>query len=382
MSEKRNKLDRRMTRDEYVDHIDGENKKVDDNLIQKQIEKENVKRDKVLSKKKDKKILAIVGTAGSRHLAPYDNSNCEIWGVGHCLLLADIPRMDKVFEIHLPYVYEQEKSPYTHNDPDKRLPLVYHANKEHALSNYIPCKRIKEDVSVIVSQENPKLNKQEIFPREKLKEKYGWIFPPSDAFYCTNSIAWMLCYAIDMDRFDEIHLYGIHLETDSEWQYERPCNELWLGFFMGKMHERGIKTPVVYLPEMSDVLRAYHEYGFAEIEVNRKKYQERASFFDRQIADLKGQRGKLADERKRLIQELQIPFEEKKKYLSNQIEIFSKELEAMNKTNKEEYTERVNTKINERLKLINGEVYKLDCKTSAVNGAYEQTRYTLKQFNA
>lgn len=346
----------RQTREEYIKNLTG-----------KEMPK---KEEKKVEEKKDKKILCIIGTAGSRHLAPYDNPNAEIWGVAHCLLLQDIPRMDKVFEIHLPYVYEQEISPFS------KKPILYHANKEDHASW-----REAKDISAIVSQPNKKLNKYELFPHDELKEKYGCLFPPSDAFYSTNSLAWMMVYAIDMDRFDEIHMYGVHLETDTEWQYERPCCEFWLGFFVGKMHERGIKMPVIYLPEMADVLKCNHEYGYSEIEVQRKKYKERVEFFEKQQRDVIAHRNRMAEELRKLKTEIELPHEEKRKMLQKQYELYKKELKIMEEKKEEEYQKIIKGNITKRMQELNNEIYKFDCKISTINGAIEQTRYTLKQFN-
>ncbi len=336
----------------------------------------DVRSQEEIDKEKNKKILCLLGTAYSRHKAPFDDPRCEFWGVGHCLLLQDIRKMDKVFEIHLPYIYESEISPFKSGDGTCK-PLIYHANRENALYH---ANRDK-DVTVIVSQANPKLNSYEIFPREELIEKYRGILPISDKFYATNSIAWMILYAIYLNKFDEIHLYGIHLETNTEWQYERPCCEWWLGVYTGLMLAQG-KKGVITMAEESDICRGLNEYGFADIEVRRKKIQGKLAFNERAIAELTGRRNQVSSEMQRLQQERAIPIEEKIKWLKENVEIYSKEIEIYNNEDKEKYKQTILTKIDEQLQKFDKEGRELDAKISAFNGAKDTNLYYLNELNA
>ena len=323
------------------------------------------------NKENNKKICYIIGTANSRTKAPFNttNPNAQFWGVGHCLLLQDIKRLDKIFEIHLPYIYNQEISPFSNK------PIVWHANKEYALFDR------NSDITVITQKKDVNLNNVELFDRNYFKDKYMSLFPPSDVFYATNSIAWMILKAID-DGFEEIHLYGIHLETQSEWSYERPCNEMWLGFFMGMMWERGIKTNVVYLPEEADVLRGYHEYGFADIEVRRKKIQSKIEMDNKIIEDMKNQRQNIVNELNRLHSEINFPIIKKIEYFKEQINLFSKELEIINSQNEEEYKKVIQEKISKMIQQNQESLKNIDARLNAFIGAKDRTEYFLNELNA
>lgn len=377
MSEKkqkelRSKLDKRMNEEAYVENLKQQNETADESLKKQQIEENKKRLAEQQGDSKGKKILAIVGTAGSRHLAPYDNPDCEIWGVAHCLLLQDIPRMDKVFEIHLPKVYEIEISPYS------KKPIIYHANKENAA----PWRK-KEDMSVIVLKENENLNKQEVFPRQKLKDMFEHLLPVGDGLYQTNSIAWMIAYAISMDRFDEIHLYGIHLETESEWGYERPCVEMWLGIFTGMQIAKGVKTRVVYVPEMAPIMRGFHEYGFAEIETFRKELQGRVEFFDKSIKDMHRQINGLGAQRAQLLKEIRIPIEDKAKQIRETIEKYKKELEKFdNCDDKIMFEKDMKEAMQKQIEALDKDIRIMENRISAFNGGKEQNVYFLKRLNA
>ena len=329
----------------------------------------------VKEEKKDKKILCLIGTAFSRHLAPYDNPNAEMWGVGHCVLLEDIKRMDKVFETHLPEVYESEISPFSGK------PIICHANKENRLFGR------EGDMRVVLGQPNKKnlINNWEILPKEYLIDKYKNLLPPSDNFYATNSIAYMILWALDKyietNDFDELHLYGIHLETNTEWQFERPCNEYWLGVLTGYAMSKG-KRGIIYLPPHSDVLRSYHEYGFADIEVKRQKYQGKLDFFTKSINDLTNQRMGLANRIGQLMQERTLSIDDRIKKFEEQRKAISFELEQIKKLGKEEYQKMVLQRINEELQKMDSEGRAADCRISAFNGAREQLQYHLLELNA
>jgi hypothetical protein len=321
-----------------------------------------------------KKKLCILGTAGSHDQAPWDDPDAEFWGVAHCLLLPGIRKLDKVFEIHLPYIYEKEISPYS------KKPIIYHANKENQMFGRTG------DIEVIIGQEkDDNLNKVVQFPREQLKRKYSDLLPDSDQFYATNSIAWMIVWGLDKiieeNAYDEIHLYGIHLETDSEWQYERPCNEYWLGVVTGYLLAQG-KRKVVYMPVESDVLRASNEYGFADIEVKRKKIKSKVDYARNEIEKMKQQRNAVINQLHKLRNEISMKIEDKIKGLENQKKVYEIELENIKRDGKEKYKEIIEKKINEQIKKCEEDLKTLESRIAAFNGSLETHQYYLKELNA
>ena len=114
------------------------------------------------------------------------------------------------------------------------------------------------------------------FPRFELEEKYG--------AYFTNTISWEIALALHIG-VDEIHIYGVNMATDIEYQSQRPSCEYYIGLARGK----GVK---VYIPPESDLLKAFYSYGFEDGELSYmsqrlKKMEEeqgaKRSFFDNQI---------------------------------------------------------------------------------------------------
>jgi len=322
----------------------------------------------------NKRKLCIVGTAGSAGKAPYNDPNAEMWGVAHSLMLQSVKRLDKVFEIHLPYIYNQEVSPYS------RKPIIHHANKENS-----PAWMPQKDIEAVTWVKDDNLNNNTVFPREYLKNKYKDLLPVNDKFYVTNSIAYMIVWALDMvienDAYDELHMYGIHLETDTEWQYERPCNEWWLGVLAGYLLAKG-KRGVIHLPEESEVLRNEHEYGIADIEVKRKKIQGKVDFFNRGIEDMKFKRGILVNEAGKLNNEMRMTVDQKINNLKQQYEALTKELKKAESMPIEQYDILTKQTISKKLEAFNNDIKNLDARLNAFQGARDAHTYHLKALNA
>ena len=59
------------------------------------------------------------------------------------------------------------------------------------------------------------------------------------------------------ERFEEIHLYGIDMTHETEWGYQRPNTEFFLGVAVGK----GIK---IHIPEESALLSPLWLYGYED----------------------------------------------------------------------------------------------------------------------
>lgn len=192
---------------------------------------------------KEKK-LAILGTAYTRVKAPFDDPDCEIWAVAPCLMKKDIKRIDRVFELH------QEES-------------YIHENFYQALKDY--------EGPIYVQEDRGEFRRPVRYPIEGIIAKYG--------HYFTNSICYCIALALE-EGFREIHLYGIHLTARSEYAFERPCVEYFIGIAMGK----GVK---ICIPEESDLLKSGHLYGYEEIDGKRKKIMARMEDFDTKINELK-----------------------------------------------------------------------------------------------
>ena len=102
------------------------------------------------------------------------------------------------------------------------------------------------------------------FPKAFVEED----IPGGFGLYKTSCPAWELGLAIAMG-FEEIHMYGIDMAQDTEYQEQRNCVEFLLGVAIG----RGIK---IHVPTNSDILHCWGQYAFGpEGEAIASKLKER-----------------------------------------------------------------------------------------------------------
>ena len=69
-------------------------------------------------------------------------------------------------------------------------------------------------------------DKQEKYPLKEIIEKYG-------VGYFSNSVAFMIAYAL-YNGFEEIHIWGAPLNSQTEYIFEKAGVEFWIGYAMGQ----------------------------------------------------------------------------------------------------------------------------------------------------
>lgn len=172
-----------------------------------------------LPAKKPRKV-AIVGTApSSRTLAPFDDPTWEIWVIK---LYNAVPRWDRWYEIH-----------------------DLESGKARWPKDYTAFLQTDHGKPVYMQETSPEIPNSVRFPREEIIKVFGRYF--------TNSIAWMIAHAM-VEGVDEIGLFGVDMAQDTEYRYQRPCCEYYIGLAVG----RGI---TVHIPPQSDLLKSQKLYA-------------------------------------------------------------------------------------------------------------------------
>lgn len=85
------------------------------------------------------------------------------------------------------------------------------------------------------------------FPLQEVIERF-------DTDYFTCGIAYMIAYAL-FKEYRILNLYGCNMEAKTEWDYQKPCVEYWLGIARGMgcsititgTWDRPLKSPCGYL---------------------------------------------------------------------------------------------------------------------------------------
>lgn len=210
------------------------------------------------SKRRSK--VCIVGYAeNSRHLAWYDDPDCEIWGVNQVYRF--IPRMDRNFQIH-------------ENWDDASKWAAGTDQKKWITESPIPTYMVRHF---------PDMPNSINYPVEWVKQQLNLAgdpdLPGTGLDYFTSSIAFMYALAI-AEGFESIGIYGIDLIIGREYFFEKACVE----FYMGIAHARGIH---IHKPDNCALLWQSHRYGY-EVAPNYgffglDKLQKRAADLKRQV---------------------------------------------------------------------------------------------------
>jgi hypothetical protein len=230
-------------------------------------------------KKRKKNKVAIVGFAPStmaevRFL--FGNPEFEIWGLNQLYMAfgpgQNLPAIaehaDRWFQIH-------HRTSYDAN-------IVRDHSHHDWLAN-------ETRFPIYMQEKYPEIPMSVQFPKEKIMEEFG--------SYFTNSISWEIALAI-MEGFEEIHLYGVDMATHSEYAYERPSVEYFLGWAKG----RGIK---IIVPEKSDLLKSLWLYPYEDSAPFRTKCTARKTELSERARMLNFQEQAAHDQRIQVIGKLE-----------------------------------------------------------------------------
>lgn len=215
--------------------------------------------------RKRKKVCLVGYAENSRHLAWYDDPDCEIWGVNQVYRF--IPRIDRNFQIHRDWSDSTKWAPNT----DQRQWIA------------------DAPIPTYMIDHIPSLPNSVAYPLARVREELGLAGTPGDPGsgldYFTSSIAYMYALAI-AEGFEEIGIYGIDLIIGREYFFEKACVE----FYMGLAHGRGVS---IHRPENSALLWQSHRYGY-DLEPDYgfyglKRMKARSEQLQRQVTVLRDQ---------------------------------------------------------------------------------------------
>jgi hypothetical protein len=214
-------------------------------------------------KKKEK--VCIVGCSDSKSETPFHlKDEFEFWGVNNLFLTMPGP-WTRWFEIH-----------QITCEGGKWLRRGKEEFRGQAVPDYLT-QLGKLPFPVYCQQPNPFMPNAVAFPFKQIIDRFGTYF--------TNTISWQIAYAI-LEDFKEIRIYGVDMAVDSEYFWQRPSCEYFLGLAVGM----GIK---IWLPDTCDLLKTRFMYGYeeakelpfrAKIESMKKSMQKRANQAQAQMA--------------------------------------------------------------------------------------------------
>lgn len=187
------------------------------------------------------KQVAIIGYApSSRDLSLSLGDDWERWGLNQLFQVYPVDKITRWFEIHDPELFPQAW-------PDGYVDWLN-----------------KAPFPVVVNRPLPKLNKQIVFPLQRLTKRF-WLNGSPDMAderpdpppYWTNSIAMMIAMAID-EGYQKIRVYGTDMLQETEYEIQRANCEAII------QYGRGIGVDIWVAPQ-STLFRASHVYGYQPI---------------------------------------------------------------------------------------------------------------------
>lgn len=211
--------------------------------------------------------VAIVGTAESWTQTPWQDPSLQIWSLNDAYRLKGFGRADAWYDFHPInrfYFPVDGKPIYAH-----QIPAGFYARP---LGHVEWLARQAQCMPVWL---HPDYQTQHVdaatwplakpFPKAAIESYFG--------MYFTSSPAWMLAHAL-LQGARELHIYGIHLATEFEYQRQRPNFEFLIGRLLGtgkirqmvRDDRRYIETAdgLVVLPESSPILKENFQYAFQQ----------------------------------------------------------------------------------------------------------------------
>jgi len=218
--------------------------------------------------KRTRKKVAIVGFAPSSMTdvrALFGDPDFEIWGLNQ--LYVSFPMITQYatrwFQIHNRQSYDQAVRDHKHHDwlaAQTAFPIYMQKGEPD-----IPC--------------------AVTYPWQLMLNEFG--------DYFTNSISWEIALAIH-EGFEAIHIYGVDMAQDEEYQNQRPSCE----YFIGLARGGGID---VYVPAKSDLCKTMWLYPLEDDAKFRTKIEGRRVELRQRVDELAAQEAMCHDQRMQLI---------------------------------------------------------------------------------
>src|SRR6185436_3543195 len=174
--------------------------------------------------------IAIVGTAPSWRMTPWHDAGLHIASLNDAYQMDGFERVDEWYDMH-----PLDKFHLVPEPPPGQKPIIY--AHQIPIGSYV---RPSKHLDWLATQTIPiwlhpdhatqlpasaTWPSARAFPRAALEEEFGRYF--------TSTPGWMLAHAISRGA-REIHIYGIHLSTESEYMEQRPNFEYLIGRVLGR----------------------------------------------------------------------------------------------------------------------------------------------------
>jgi hypothetical protein len=207
--------------------------------------------------------VAIIGFANTtRHMAPYDDDEYEIWGLNEAYNHNFMPRFDRWFQMHPRWDFTRAENL---GDP-----------------NHFEWLKSDRDFPIYMQESHADIPNSVKLPLEEMTQ----LLPEGKKYYA-STLAYMLVFALFLG-YSDIELYGFEMGTDTEYHYQRANAEYLIGVGQGLGFN-------ITLPEQSGILKG-KMYGYEEmitpyrqqLELRQEHLKQQLSKQDRDTARRSG----------------------------------------------------------------------------------------------
>lgn len=157
-----------------------------------------------------KDVCVILGShPRTRSQFDFARLDCDIWVFNEALSNGTFPRADGVFQLHDPAIF---RNPKNRNDP-----------------KHYDWLKTQRDCVVYMQDIYPDIPASVRYPRDMILAMLG----NTQDHFLSSSVALALALAVFM-RYKRIEVYGVAMETNTEYQFQREGVSFWLGFARGR----------------------------------------------------------------------------------------------------------------------------------------------------
>lgn len=221
-----------------------------------------------MTEERKERRICILGTAPSYKDAPWDDPSVEMWALNDMWLLKP-PRVDRWFDLHPfdKFHYAKAGKKALAQDVPAGHFIRPHGHLEFLRAQTIPV--FVQDAALLGTPN------ARTFPKADVEKAVGPFF--------ASSPAWMLGLAL-LEGVTELHVYGIHLATEWEYQKQKPNFTFLLGLAAG----RGVR---IHVPRTAPLLRETHQYAYQDDpDLPKVAVQRRIAGLQQELAHIEQQR--------------------------------------------------------------------------------------------
>lgn len=192
----------------------------------------------------------------TRDLFDKTRTDCDVWVFNEAVSNGTFPEATLCFQMHLPAIW---RNPANRNDPGHFKWLT-----------------TQNEIPVYMMEQYPDVPRSLKYPLDEILEMVG----EDPNHFLTSSVPQAMALAAYQNQYKRVEIYGVAMETNTEYQWQREGVAHWYGFLKG----RGIK--VYFADETFKALL----YGYeGEVMLPYETFTERIAELQPQIEDLNKQ---------------------------------------------------------------------------------------------